>query len=206
MKRNKRVLIQLSLFFVSAAASAWAQPAPIIRTHTSEIGGFVGASYGLDKTRVMGGGNIVYSLTRVIMPFAEVSYFPGIGRNIPVAGSPSGSATVSVPITDYNFGLHVRVPIPKSRVIPYAVISFGGVHSPDITASVLLPDPLNPGRTVTDMVPVKGQTSYATSAGGGLRFYTGERWGFRAEFKAYVPRGTFSDPFYRVTAGFFYQF
>lgn len=206
MKRNKRVLIQLSLFLASAAGSAWAQPAPIIRTHTSEIGGFAGASYGLDKTRIMGGGNIVYSLTRVIMPFAEVSYFPGIGRTLPVEGSSTGKATVSVPITDFNFGLHVRVPIPKSRVIPYAVISFGGIHSPDGTASVSVPNPLNPAQMLMTNVPYSAQTSYATSAGGGLRFYTGERWGFRAEFKAYVPRGTFSDPFYRVTAGFFYQF
>lgn len=210
--RNSTTMRALSssvLLLLAGCTSAWAQPAPIIRTNALEVGGFLGASYGVDQTRVMGGGNAVYSLpfTRIIMPYAEVSYFPGIERTLSVPGLPSATQTRSLPITDFNFGVHVRILIPKSRIIPYLVVGFGGVHSAATNAPVQIPDPLNPGQTITTMpVSIPAQTSYATSVGGGIRYYINERWGIRTEFKAYVPRGAFSDPFYRVTGGFFYQF
>src|SRR5690349_10992170 len=108
---------------MSLVGSAFGQDAPIIRKGVTEGGGFVGASYGgvaaQDRTRVTGGGNVVYSLTRVLMPFAEFSYFPGIGRTKPVPGLANTEETFSIPITDFNFGFHVRIPIPRSRIIPY---------------------------------------------------------------------------------------
>jgi hypothetical protein len=185
-------------------ASAFAQGA-IIRQGVTEVGGFVGASYGIDQTRVMGGGNVVYSLTREFMPFAELSYFPGIGRSQKVVGT-SATETFSVPLTDFNAGFHLRIPIPRSRIIPYGVISAGGVHTPgrNITANLMLP---GNGGTIQQMLPVEAETQFAVSGGGGIRYYTTERLGFRAEFKAYKPTsGTFTDPFYRVAFGFFYQF
>ena len=194
--------------------SAFAQDAPIIRKGVTEVGGFVGASYGgvtaVDRTRVMGGGNIVYSLTRVLMPFAEFSYFPGIPREgVPVPGTNRISQNFSSPIDDFNFGFHVRIPIPKSRIIPYGVISFGGIHSPAKTITASYPNPFPPPAQppiVTTPVDVPGVTDFAVSGGAGIRYYATERMGFRAEFKAYKPHGTLSDSFYRVTGGFFFQF
>jgi hypothetical protein len=182
------------------------QPAPIIRTNTVEAGGFIGASYGIDKTRAMGGGNAVYSLTRELMPFAEISYFPGIGRTATVSGIAGCRSTFSIPITDFNVGLHLRVPIPKSRIIPYGVLGFGVIHSPARTENVACPDPFDSSKTVMLPLPVTSSTDFTTSFGGGLRFYVTERVGFRGEFKGYKPTGTFTDVFYRVTGGFFYQF
>jgi hypothetical protein len=154
----------------------------------------------------MGGGNVVYSLTTALMPFGEVSYFPGIGRKATIAGVANATETFSVPITDFNFGFHLRVPIPRSRVIPYGVISVGGIHSPDRDTTLTQPDPFNPGKTISIPFHVTASTDFAFSGGGGLRFYATERMGFRAEFKAYKPSGTYTDPFYRVTGGFFFQF
>jgi hypothetical protein len=188
------------------ALPARAQDAPIIRKGVTEVGGFVGASYGIDKARVMGGGNVVYSLTRPLMPFAEFSYFPGIGRSRNVPGIANAKESFSIPITDFNAGFHLRVPIPKSRVIPYAVISVGVIHSPQRTVSAEYPDPFNPSRKVQDSFTVQSSTDFAVSGGGGLRLYATERLGFRGEFKAYKPTGTFTNPFYRVTGGFFFQF
>ena len=187
------------------AGSAMAQ-APIIRQGVVEAGGFVGASYGIDETRAMGGGNVVYSLTKALMPFGEFSYFPGIGRTRTTRGLANSTQSFSIPIEDFNFGFHLRIPIPRSHVIPYGVISVGGIHSPARTVNATGPDPFNPGRTVTDPIPVAASTDFAFSAGGGIRYYATERMGFRAEFKAYKPSGTFTDPFYRVTGGFFFQF
>ena len=184
-----------------------AQDVPIIRQGVTEVGGFVGASYGIDQARVMGGGNVVYSLTKTFMPFGEVSYFPGIGRTQSVTGIPGATETFRVPLTDFNFGLHLRVPIPKSRIIPYAVISIGGIHSPQRSVTATFPNPVNPGQVITTPpFQVNSSTDFAFSGGGGLRYYATERLGFRVEFKAYRPSGTYTDAFYRVTGGFFYQF
>ena len=199
-------LLCAGFLLVVASNSGFAQSAPILRVHTTEVGGFVGASYGIDKARVMGGGNVVYSLTRELMVYGEGSYFPGIGRTATVSGLSNAKATFTIPITDLNFGVHLRVPIPKSRVIPYGVLGFGMIHSPSRTENFKTPDPFNPNATISTPVPVPSSTDFAVSFGGGLRYYTTERLGFRGEFKAYRPTGTYTDMFYRVTGGIFFQF
>lgn len=183
-----------------------AQNVPIIREGVTEVGGFVGASYGIDQTRVMGGGNVVYSLTRSLMPFGEVSYFPGIGRTVSVTGVTGGSESYSIPLMDFNFGFHLRIPIPKSRIIPYAVVSIGGIHTPQRNVTATFPNPADPSQKITAPLQVDASTDFAVSGGGGIRYYATERLGFRAEFKAYRPTGASTDMFYRVTGGFFYQF
>jgi hypothetical protein len=185
----------------------FAQNAPIIRQGVTEVGGFVGASYGIDQARVMGGGNVVYSLTRTLMPFGEFSYFPGIGRTQSVIGIPGATQSFSIPLADFNFGFHLRVPIPKSRIVPYGVISIGGIHSPQRNVTATYPNPVNASQLITTQpFQVNASTDFAVSGGAGLRYYATERLGFRVEFKAYKPTGAFSDPFYRVTGGFFFQF
>jgi len=190
----------------SLPRTAVAQNAPILRVHIFEAGGFVGASYGIDKARVMGGANLVYSLTRELMVYAEGSYFPGIGRTANVIGISGSKSTFNIPITDVNFGVHLRLPIPKSRVIPYGVLGAGLIHSPGRTENFVTPDPFRPGATTTTPYPITASTDFAVSFGGGLRYYTTERLGFRGEFKAYKPTGAFTDMFYRATGGFFFQF
>ena len=61
----------ISLF----AGSIQGADVPVLRQNMWELGGFVGASYGVDKSRIMGGGNLTYSVLRNILPYVEVSYF-----------------------------------------------------------------------------------------------------------------------------------
>jgi hypothetical protein len=166
--------------------------APVVRTGNTEIGGFVGASYGIDEARVMGGGNVAYALTRAIMPYAEYSYFPGIGRN-------QGSVHYTIPLNDLNAGVHLRVPIRESKIIPYGVFGMGLIHSSPTTATDVRPD----GSTLP--VDVPAYNSFAINFGGGLRYYTNERYGFRVEAKVYKPTGTFTDTFAKFEFGFFFQ-
>ncbi|HMD72213.1 MAG TPA: hypothetical protein VKF41_12750 [Bryobacteraceae bacterium] len=204
---NRTSSLTLVCIAALTGVSAFAQNAPIIRQGVTEVGGFVGASYGIDQTRVMGGGNVVYSLTRTLMPFGEVSYFPGIGRTQSVTGIPGATESYSIPLTDFNFGFHLRIPIPKSRVIPYGVISVGGIHTPERNVTATFPNPANPSQVIiTPPFQVDSSTNFAVSGGGGLRYYATERLGFRVEFKAYRPTGTYTNTFYRVAGGFFYQF
>lgn len=196
----KAFVVVAGLQFVTGAML---QAQVTFRTNTPEIGGFVGGSYGVDKTRVMGGGNFVYSLTSVIMPFAEFSYFPGIGRDYPISGLPAGSkATYSLPITDFNAGLHVRWPIPKSHVIPYGVISAGEIHNSSYNATINVTGP----SPTTFNYPIPSATHFTGSFGGGIRVYATEKIGFRGEAKFYKSTETGQATFYRITAGIFYQF
>ena len=48
------VMFAASALAVTASQSAFSQSAPILRVHTTEVGGFMGASYDIDKARVMG--------------------------------------------------------------------------------------------------------------------------------------------------------
>ena len=88
--------------------------------------------------------------------------------------------------------MHLRVPISQTRIIPYGVLGFGLIHSPSRTENITTPDPFNPAGTVQTPYPVSASTNFATSFGGGLRYYTTERLGFRGEFKAYKPTGTYT--------------
>lgn len=187
-----------------AAPAAMPQSAPIVRTGNTEIGGFVGSSFGIDKVRIMGGGNIAYALTRVIMPYGEFSYFPGIGRRIdvPLAGGRSARFNFSVPLADFHGGVHLRVPLKESRIIPYGVIGVGVVHSLQRTERARISDPL--GSFDVD-VPVPARSDFAVNGGGGLRFYLHERFGLRVEAKVYKPTGQFTDVFGKVEGGFFFQ-
>jgi hypothetical protein len=182
------------------AATLAAQDKPVVRKGNTEAGGFVGASYGIDEFRIMGGGNVAYALTRVIMPYAEFSYFPGIGRTQTFANGTRWD--YSIPLTDFHGGVHIRIPIRESRVIPYGVFGLGMIHSPSRTENALVTTSLG---SVRLDVPVSSSTDFAVNFGGGLRYYVNERFGFRVEAKAYRPTGQFTDVFGKVEGGFFFS-
>ena len=57
-----------------------AQNVSIVRANSIEVGPFVGATYGLDKVRLLAGGNVTYAVTPRILPYVEYSYFRGFVR------------------------------------------------------------------------------------------------------------------------------
>ena len=190
-------LLASTLLFLLFTASAAAQQGPIVHQGTTEIGGFIGSSYGLDSWRAMGGGNVAYAVTRLVMPYAEFSYFPGIQRN---ASFPSGSVGFSVPVSDAHAGIHLRMPLGESSIVPYLVAGAGMLRFGNADVKIKFPD----GTTLSDTI--KGESNFAANFGGGVRIYTREHVGFRVEAKVYKPTGTYTDPFYKVEGGVFIQF
>src|SRR5437763_2963623 len=69
----------LPLLALVPLSGAFAQ-VPEIRANSFELGGFIGASYGIDQARVMGGGNVSYAVNKWLLPYVEYSYFPGFQR------------------------------------------------------------------------------------------------------------------------------
>lgn len=193
------------LLGLAAVAPAFSQSASVVRSNSFEVGGFIGTSYGIDEFRVMGGGNVTYALNKYILPYAEFSYFPGIGRvqKGTIAGTNRPfTLSYAVPLTDFHGGVHIRIPIKESKFVPYGVIGFGVLSSFDRTVTARFQDA---GGSNTLRVPVPGSTDYATNFGGGVRYYINNRFGIRAEAKAYKPTGAFTDLFGKVEFGFFLQ-
>ena len=200
----KTTFLRVAALLTCAFTVATAQ-VPAVRQGSFEVGGFIGSSFGLDHYQVMGGGNVSYGVTKYLLPYVEYSYFPGIERHIPYVFPSTGvpfTLAQAIPFSDFHGGVHVRIPIRESRLVPYAVIGFGGLKSFDRTASATFQ-----GITVNG-IPVKGETDFAINGGGGLRYYIGQSYGIRFEAKVYKPYGGssgFNDTFGKVEFGFFFQ-
>jgi len=195
--------LRLTTLAVCSVAVLAGQQVPAVRQGSFELGAFVGSSYGLDHYRVMGGGNVSYGLTKYILPYVEYSYFPGIERQINGTFPNGGAFTVKeeIPISDFHGGVHIRIPIRESHLVPYGVFGMGALTSFDRTAVATFS-----GGTLPFRIP--GETDFAINFGGGLRYYIGQKYGFRVEAKAYKPyNGSpgFNNPFGKVEFGFFFQ-
>ena len=193
--------------FVLVPAPAAAQSKSVVRSGSFEIGGFIGSSYGIDRFRVMGGGNATFAVNKYLLPYVEFSYFPGIGRTSSGVFSGTGrpfSSSYSIPLSDFHGGVHIRLPIFREKpVVPYLVFGLGGLKHFDRTVNATYVDAT--GATTQLPLQVQGGTDFAVNGGGGIRFYLGQRFGLRAEAKAYKPTGEFSQTFGKVEGGFFIQ-
>jgi len=194
-------LLQASCLAAFAMLGLTAQTASVVRSGSYEVGGFVGASYGIDESRWMGGANVTYAASKYILPYTEFSYFPGIGRKqsrtIPGLSQPV-NISYSIPLTDFHGGVHIRIPIRELPIVPYGVFGVGMIHAPERQFSVNVENIQVPFTSAAS-------TNAAVNFGGGIRYYINQRFGIRGEAKLYKPSGQFSETFGKVEFGFFIQ-
>ncbi len=186
-------LAKLALLLGLFATTAAAQSAAVVRQGSYEIGGMVGASYGIDKFRIMGGGNVTFAATRVILPYFEYTYFPGLTRQIETSAGGTGRnvvGTFEVPLSDVHGGVHIRIPVAESKVVPYLVAGVGVIRSPARTVDVTFD---TAGGLDNTQIAVPSDTTPAANFGGGVRYYVNQRFGFRVEAKAYTPLQDFGE-------------
>jgi hypothetical protein len=205
VKVMKRIVI---LLFTFAAVAAFAQDAPVVNKGTTEIGGFIGASYGTQSFQVMGGGNVAYAVTKAIMPYAEFSYFPGLPVNKDFTGTigdkgTAATANYRLPLSDFHVGIHYRFPIKESPFVPYGVFGVGLLHSSQSNYEF---DYTQFGNKVTQNNTLASDNNFAVNFGAGVRYYTRQKVGFRAEAKFYHVGGIINGIFSKYEFGVFYQF
>ena len=192
---------------LSIALPLAAQNMPSCKKGNFELGLFGGESYGLDRFRPMGGMNLAYGLSCALYPFAEVSYLPGVLRTVDIpSGNTTSYAHFNVNMTDFHGGLHIRLPKPESRVLPYVVVGLGMIRGSTTSATVY---------NVSDfgVVPfpqtIPSSVNFAVNFGFGLRFFLSERFAIRTEFKGFKPTSapTPLQPnlFYRFAIGPVFQ-
>jgi hypothetical protein len=187
--------------------------ASVVRRNTFEVGGFIGATYGgtgagsANESRVMGGGNVTYAVTRMLLPYFEYSYFPGIPRTPQSSFAATGrffQEDYSIPLNDFHGGVHIRLPIFREKpIVPYGVIGFGVLKSGSGNDTITYDDgsPTRQVRTFT----LPAQTAFTVNAGGGIRIYLNQKFGLRGEAKFYKPSGDAYSTFGKVEFGFFIQ-
>jgi hypothetical protein len=196
-------LVPVVAFSLCALSSSLlGQDVPAVRKGATEVAGFVGASYGIYDFRVMGGGNVAYAVTRLVMPYGEFTYFPGIGRETKIldTGGANGNFLRGLPLSDFHGGVHIRIPLREKHVVPYLSAGAGAIHFYETTSSAKVT--LN-GITTTLLFTDPSQNKFAANFGGGFRFYLNEKFGMRVEAKAYTAKD--EAVFGKVTVGFFYQ-
>jgi hypothetical protein len=215
-----RVLGLATALLTFAASSAVAQNAPTLRQGNTEIGFFAGGGYGLGSSagtvngtafsisersfHVMGGGDVGYAVTKSLFLVGEGSYFPSI------SAATSSDLTYDRKIYEFNGGIHYRLPVPESRVVPYLAVGVGLAHFPGETAShtlTFLAGCSGSACTQTGKpLAIPGATGAEIAGGAGVRVYATEHFGFRGEFRIYRPFGIDNvSSFFRVTGGIFFQ-
>ncbi len=203
---HRRCTVAGTLLLISSL-SLFAQDAPGTRAGSTEVGGFVGASVGVDQARASFGANVAYALKDWLMPYAEYSFFPTFasgtrtgsipGSNIPLVYTAKNS------ISDFHGGIHVLIPVAGKRFVPYGAFGLGILHAGDRTESYTFADTPN-AQPIN--VKVGSSNNFAVNFGGGVRVYVKQNFGFRIEGKAYKPTGLYTSVFYKTTFGLFYQF
>jgi hypothetical protein len=203
-----------ALALAAAAGSASAQQnVSFLRTGSIEAGVFGGASYGIVSYQGMVGGNVTIAANKWILPYVEYTYLPQVA--FPLAPSLSVPAGYTVAVnhnisfSDFHGGVHIRLPIHDSPVVPYLAVGVGVLthFSQDVTFTTTPPAGSGFGST-SQTITVPTGSNFAVNAGGGIRYYlASERFGFRAEAKVYKPTGqTYNSTFGKVEFGIFYQF
>jgi hypothetical protein len=204
--RSARCLFHLGILSIVMGVPCMHAQVSYVRSGSFELGPFLGASYGIDQARVMGGGNVTYAINKYILPYAEFSYFPGIGRTesgtFPQTGNPF-SIHYQIPLSDIHGGVHIRLPVfHESPVVPYLVIGVGTLYRSARTVTGTF---TTFGQTNTQSVQVDSGNDLTVNFGGGIRYYISQRFGVRVEAKAYKPTGYFTQTFGKAEFGVFFQ-
>jgi len=204
---SQRRFLFTAAILLGASLTAFGQDAPGTRAGSTELGGFVGASVGVDQARASFGANVAYALKDWLMPYAEYSFFPTFASGTRTGNLPGSTIPVSFTaknsISDVHGGIHVLVPVAGKRFVPYGALGFGVLHAGDRIESYRFADQPN---AQPIEVKVGSSNNFAVNFGGGVRVYVKQNFGFRIEGKAYKPTGLYTNVFYKTTFGLFYQF
>ncbi len=226
---NRKLIIRSALVAGFTAVALLGQEAPTLRKGNTEIGVFVGGGYGLNVTgsvngqtsqsisafHIEYGGDAGYAITKNFFLVGESSYFPALGpsqASISSKNPNNGTTTTTFSydrrLTEFNGGIHYRLPVPESRFVPYLAGGIGAAHffSSDVTETVTCTSGCNPGPPNNHFATAQGATAFEAAVGAGVRMYFTEHIGFRGEFRFYHPFGVDNlGSFYRVSGGLFFQ-
>ncbi len=210
---NKRQIALLLPMLAALSVPAYPQAVAWLSKGTVEGAVFGGFTSGLGQTGGGVGGNIGVAANQYVLPFFEATYFPSLASSARLYRSANPNLASSLTLTDakLNFtdfqgGVHLRAPnvFHKPNVMPYLSLGVGVLHNSALTGT--LSGTVNGIQIPSTPYTIEGQNNFAASFGGGLRYYTRNKVGFRIEVQGYKPTGSKygNDPFVKVTFGVFF--
>jgi opacity protein-like surface antigen len=176
MRKSALPRVFLSLYLGAAAAAA--------ESGAAEVGGHVGVKW-LDGTgtKFAAGGSSYFALNRRIWVGGELTYTPLANLDL---NTNTYSVSVHARLLDFAGNIQVNL-ATGGKVVPYLV---GGLAGGRFSMSGFEED--------------FTATRLAVEAGIGLRYYAGEKWGIRPEFKFIKYKEGVSSV--RFAVGLFCQF
>jgi opacity protein-like surface antigen len=185
MKAYNTVGMGALALFVSTAALA--QPGTPEDGEISAYGGMAAGSLGNHPAV---GSSFGRAFSRYCIALIDTSYTPLGSRTLL---SYPGVVTDRSRLYDFNFSMHIRVPV-QEKWAPYAIVGGGFLFN---TYEKLVTNAS--GATVFEG---KSHAAFGFETGGGARYYVTEEWGVRAEVRYTISNHNFA----RVLGGVFYQF
>jgi hypothetical protein len=185
--RSFQALIQIAVIVtLPAICQLHAQE---VGAEEGEIAAMSGATLGgLGGTHAVVAGSAGASFSRYIKGVVEAAVIPMNNQTL----FPPGAILVKgSDLFDFNFALHGGVPIGKWE--PYGIFGLGVLMNP-YTAGFA-----TPAGTVSFVG--ERHSKFGLEWGGGCRYYVGEKWGVRAEYR-YTSS---SQNFNRILGGVFYR-
>lgn len=153
-----------------------------------EVSVMGGAAFGSIGSHPVVGGSAGADITRYFMVLGEAAMIPLDNQTL----LPAGAFTVrGSSLFDFNVALQGRIPIKRWE--PYGTLGTAVLMNP-YTAGFLGPN----GSVV---YVGERHSKFGLEGGGGCRYYIGERWGARLEYR-YTSS---SRSFNRVVGGVFYR-
>jgi hypothetical protein len=168
-----------------AAPTAFAQSGD---TDVGEVAGFGGVALGVGAKPSVGASTGV-TISRYAM-FSLETEFISLGDRTIQPWPPRSTITRSY-LFDFGSDFHIRIPV-RDRWAPYAIAGAG------LLWNTIHQDALDPHGS--PVVHHYDQFNGALHTGAGLRYYLGDKWGIRPEFKVIVSK----EIYYRLSVGIFY--
>ena len=153
-----------------------------------EISAMSGVAFAGFGTHPVIGGSAGADITRYVMVLGEASMIPANNRTL----LPSGAFTVKgSDFFDFNIALQVRIPIKRWE--PYGTLGTAVLMNPYTARFV--------GPAGTVVYVGERHSKFGLEGGGGCRYYFGERWGVRVEYRYTSSAVNFN----RILGGVFYR-
>ncbi len=155
-----------------------------------EMSVYGGVNTGSLGTHPTVGGSVGRAFSPYCIALIDTSYLPLSSYTLQ---SYHGIVVSESRLYDFNFTMHVRVPL-RQRWSPYAIVGAAflfNTYDKHVIES---------GTAV--FLGGKSHAAFGFETGAGARYYLNENWGVRSEYRFTASGHSFS----RVLAGFFYEF
>jgi opacity protein-like surface antigen len=188
--RHHRLVFGIVSIWLSLVAKQLGAQTDEDRDDVGEVSTYTGVGFGSLGTRAWVGGTTGAAMSKYAIALIDTSFLPIGGATL--AAYP-GLVTSRSRLYDFNFTVHIQIPVNR-RWTPYALVGSGLLFN-TYQVQVIRPD---------GIISFYGQddAKFGFQTGGGARYFIGEDWGVKGEYRYTISTQNFS----RILVGVFYQF